>query len=317
MTRRSTLAVSLALAGALFYAAVRGVDWARVLDIITGAQWRFVALGTGLTVCTQVLRSLRWRVLLNAEGSLDVVTVFCANMVGNLSNNFLPARAGEVVRSLLISNRSRLSKTYVLTTALSERLMDVMALVLASGLALWSVNPKPQWMAGAFRTMALLGLAGAIGAVALPRIARFWKSSALVERIMSQVVLGLRAFHDWRRFSQFSGLTVALWLSDACATVVGGWALGLHVSFPVAVLLLTGLGFASALPSTPGFVGIYQFIYVSILTMFGVSRDGALAFALVSQVMGYLVTLALGGPAFYLLQRPAEVAPAEGLRSLS
>ena len=316
MTRRSAVAVSIALAGVLLYAAVRGVEWTRVLDIIAGAQLKYIAIGTGFTVCTLVLRSLRWRVLLNAEASLDVTTVFCANMVGNLSNNFLPARAGEVVRSLLISNRSRLSKTYVLTTALSERLMDVIALVLASGLALWSVNPKPHWMAGAFRTMALLALAGAIAAIAIPRTARLWKANALAGRIMDQVLLGLRAFHDRRRFLQFSGLTAAVWLSDACATVVGGWALGLDVSFPVAVLLLTGLGFASALPATPGFVGIYQFIYVSILTMFGVSRDGALAFALVSQVVGYLVTLALGGPGFYLLQRSAEL-PAVGLRSVS
>jgi len=313
-------AVAALLAGVLLYCAVRGVEWAKVGAIVAGAEWKYIAAGTGFSCCAFWLRSLRWRVLLNAEGCLDVTTVFCANMAGYLSNNFLPARAGELVRSVLISARSRLSKTYVLTTVLSERLMDAIALVLAGSLALWNVNAKPQWMAGVSRTMALAGLAGAAATVVLPRTAPRWQSllrrlplprgmGASLGRIMGQIFLGLGAFHNWRRLSKFTLLTAAVWLSEACATVIGGWAFGLRISFPAAVLLLAGMGLASALPSTPGFIGIYQFVYVGILTLFGIGRDAALAFSLVAQVSGYVVTLAIGGPCLYLLRRPASMAP--------
>jgi len=54
----------------------------------------------------------------------------------------------------------------------------------------------------------------------------------------------------------------------------------------VALLLLTALGLGSALPSTPGYVGIYQFVAVTVLTPFGIGRDEALAFILVLQVLG-------------------------------
>jgi uncharacterized protein (TIRG00374 family) len=327
-------ALAVLLAGVLLYCAVRGVAWAKVGAIIAGVEWKYIAVGTGFSICTFLLRSLRWRILLNAEGCLDVMTVFCANMAGYLGNNLLPARAGELVRTVLIGNRSSLSKTYVLTTVLSERLMDVIALVLAGSLALWSVDSKPQWLEGVSRTMALAGLVGAVATIVLPRTAPLWQSlvrrlplpravGAALERVMRQIFLGLGAFHDWRRFSKFTLLTAAVWLSDACATVIGGWALGLHISFPVAMLLLTGMGFASALPSTPGFVGIHQFVYVGVLTLFGISRDAALAFSLVSQVSGYVVTLVIGGPGLVLLQRPgsmappAELPPARWLRSSS
>jgi hypothetical protein len=53
---------------------------------------------------------------------------------------------------VLISSRAKLSKTYVLTTALSERLMDVIALVLGSSLVLLTVSPKPRWMEDLSRT---------------------------------------------------------------------------------------------------------------------------------------------------------------------
>ena len=38
------------------------------------------------------------------------------------------------------------------------------------------------------------------------------------------------------------------------------------------------MGLASALPSTPGYVGIYQFVAVSVLTPFGFSRTDAIAY---------------------------------------
>ena len=98
--------VSFALAGALLYFSLRGVDWARVWRIIATARWEYLA-GAALFVCvSSFLRSLRWRILLNAEANLSVWTVFRATMAGYLGNNFLPARAGEVIRSLLIARRS-------------------------------------------------------------------------------------------------------------------------------------------------------------------------------------------------------------------
>ena len=41
---------------------------------------------------------------------------------------------------------------------------------------------------------------------------------------------------------------------------------------------LAALGLASAAPSTPGYVGIYQFVAVSVLAPFGFVREQALVF---------------------------------------
>ena len=52
---------------------------------------------------------------------------------------------------------------------------------------------------------------------------------------------------------------------------------------------MTGMGLGSALPSTPGYVGIYQFVAVTVLTPFGFSRTDAIAYILVAQALGYVV----------------------------
>ncbi len=132
------------LAAVLLYYSLRGIEWARVWQIILGARWEYMALGTSITIFNFFLRSIRWRVLLNARGNFRIGTVFWATMAGYMGNSFLPARAGEVVRSFIISDQSALSKTYVLTTALTERLMDAIALVLCGSVVLLQVNPSPR-----------------------------------------------------------------------------------------------------------------------------------------------------------------------------
>jgi spermidine synthase len=57
----------------------------------------------------------------------------------------------------------------------------------------------------------------------------------------------------------------------------------------VAFLLIAALGLASALPSTPGYVGIYQFVAVTVLPPFGLSRTDAIAYILVAQALAYVV----------------------------
>jgi len=305
--------ISILLAAVLLYFALRGVDWRAVWKTIVGARWGYIAAAAVVVSCPFFLRAVSWRILLNAEGRLGVATVFWGNMVGYLGNSFLPARAGELVRSLLISRHGSLSKTYVLTTALAERLADVIALVLWSSLILsGGVNPKPQWITDISRTMAVVAGAGAVAIVVLPHTGR------LVEAVLArlplgrfrkpllalaeQVLLGLRAFHEWGRFLGFSGLTVAIWLMDAFTSMTIGRGLGLDIRFPVAMLLLTGLGLSSALPSTPGYVGIFQFVAVTVLAPFGVGRDQALAFILVWQAVGYVVVLLYGLTGLYVLE---------------
>jgi uncharacterized protein (TIRG00374 family) len=313
--------LSVPLAAVLLYLSLRGVDWKGVRQTIAGARWGFLAAGCGCSCFSFFLRALRWRILLNAEERLSVGSVFAANMAGYLGNSFLPARAGELIRTFVISARSSLSKTYVLTTALSERLMDAIALVLWSSLVLLGVEAKPRWIQDLSRTTAILAATGALAIALLPHteslcrnlLRRLALPSALGDRLLrfvDQVLLGVRAFHNVGRLLGFAALTVAIWMMDAFGVMLGAYGLHLHFSFAVAMLLLTGMGLASALPSTPGYVGIYQFVAVTVLTPFGISRDAAMAYILVAQASGYLVTLALGLPSLYWIQAssPARIS---------
>jgi glycosyltransferase 2 family protein len=304
--------LALTVAAVLLYKALHGVDWAQVWLTVVGARWGYLAGAILISTGSFTVRALRWRILLNAGTAqpLPLGTVFRANMAGYLGNNVLPARAGEVLRSVLISSQSSLSRAYVLTAALSERMVDAIALVLWGSIMLSLVRSKPAWMGDVARTMGFAAGGGALVLMILPHVEGLvhrtldWLpvSTAfrgLLGRMAGQILLALRSFHHVGRFLSFAGLTVVIWAIDATCMIVSAHGLGLDMGYPAAVLLITAMGLGSALPATPGYVGIYQFAAVTVLGAFGIGRDQALAYSLVNQALGFLVIAALGVPGLY------------------
>ena len=303
----------------LLYYSLRGIEWTQVTRLVARAQPGRLMLTAVLGTATLFLRACRWRILLNAETAVGVPTVFWATAAGYFGNNFLPARAGELVRTFMISSRSGLEPTYVLATALSERVADAVALVAISAAVLLILPVPNGWLAGAARPFALLGLLGVVAIAVLPLsgpVARIAIERAPLPRAMRSRVItamehglrGLRAFHDVRRLSGFVLLTVLIWCLDALGTVVVGAALGLRMPIAVGFLLISGLGLGSALPSTPGYVGIYQFVAVAVLTPFGFSRAAAIAYILVAQAVGYAVIGFWGALGLWQYHRPRPPA---------
>lgn len=319
-TRAVSFSVAAFLAAVLLYYSLRGIEWRQVARVVAGAAPDRLALAVGIGTTTLFLRACRWRVLLNAEGVVSVSTAFWATTAGYFGNNFLPARAGELVRTLMISSRSGLETTYVLATALSERAADAVALVVISAVVLPILPAAPRWLADAGRPLAILALVGVVAIALLPRFE--WLARAAIERVplphafrprliaMTEHGLhGMRAFHDARRLLQFLALTVVIWSLDSLAAVIVAAALGFAMPVPVAFLLMASLGLGSALPSTPGYVGIYQFVAVTVLTPFGFSRNDAIAYILVAQALSYII-VAIWGSAGLWRYRTARVGRA-------
>jgi len=296
--RTVSILVAVVLAGVLLFFSLRGIEWRRVGELIVHAQPGWLALALLLTTSTLFLRACRWRVLLSAEADVSVPDVFWATSAGYFGNNFLPARAGELVRTYMVSAGYGLDLPFVLATAVCERVADAITLVVIASVVLLQQPAQSGTFAKAIPVFAVLGIAGAAAIAILPLIGS--RTVALLRHlplphglrdrltaVFEQGLRGFRAFHHLGRLSAFCGFTAAIWFLDAVATTIGAQALGLHIPLAIAFLLLAGLGLGSALPSTPGYVGIYQFVAVTVLTPFGLSRTDAIAYILVAQALSY------------------------------
>ncbi len=304
--RAAYLVLSLALAGVLLYFSLRGVDWGGVLATLRSARPERIALWFAMGTFSFPLRAARWRILLSATRPVPYATAFWATCAGYFGNSFLPARAGELVRTMAVSIKTGLSAAYVLTTALSERIVDAVTLVVISSLVLLFLPSRPGWFENATRVFVPLGLGGALAIALMPRLEKLWRAvlqklpfpaglRAKLSGILDQVMSGAQALHNPSRLAAFLGMTGVIWLLDAISTGVGAWALGFSIPLPLAFLLIAGLGLGSALPAAPGYVGIYQFVAVSVLTPFGISKPDAIAYILLAQGLQY-VSVMIWGP---------------------
>jgi len=288
------------LAVILLYIAFRNVNWSELWRIIQSARLEYLAVACILSSANSLVRSLRWRVLLSAERKLGVLDVFWANMAGYLGNTFLPARAGEVVRSVALGRKARINVGFILATALTERIMDAGVLVLIGSAALTTLHGAPLVLLNAGKAMAILSAGGIMMIIIFPMLeslfqkvlARlpltpYWKNKA--NGLLEKLLLGMRSLHHTGRALKFLAFTAVIWLGDAIVALIIAHSVNLSFSFPQVFLLIVALGLSSAIPSTPGYIGVYQFVAVTVLQPFGFTINQALAFILIFQAMAYIL----------------------------
>jgi len=294
------LVFAFLLAAVLLYFTLRGLDWATFWEAITTGHYEILLLTIPLASVNYFIRAVRWGTLVNAEKKVSILSIFWANMVGYLGNAYLPARAGEIIRSAYLGHKSGAGTSFVFATALVERLLDVIALVLIGSISLLLQNQISAILAGAIKIMAAAGMIGLAIVIVAPfqeklitsLIARMPIPSRIRQKIAEQMVrflVGMRSLHNVRRLGSFIFLTAVIWLIDGLGNMVGVRIISQSLSLSQSLILLAALGLSSAIPSTPGYIGVYQFVAVSVLVPFGFSRSAALAYILISQVVNYLV----------------------------
>jgi uncharacterized protein (TIRG00374 family) len=311
---RWLLLIAIPLAAVFLYLAFRGVDWQEMKTTLLGANPLFLAAAFGLLSVSCVMRGLRWRVLLSAEKTLPPVMVFWGVMTGYLGNAFLPARAGELVRVVLIGQRGGVSKSFALATAITERLMDAILLVLISAAALLTMGSLPELLVPALRLMAIAGAVGVVGMLVAPRLGGL--SEKIILRLplpegprgklkdgVASFLVGAAALQHWVRLGQFLLFSAAIWTLDMLTSLQVARAFSLELSPALALVLLAALGLSSALPSTPGYVGVYQLVAVAVLTSFGFTQSQVLVYILVYQAVNYLVISVWGLLGLWKLNR--------------
>lgn len=297
--------LTVLLAVVLLVLAFRGADWGEMLRTVQQSRGEYLVLAFIAVTVSYFLRSLRWRVLLSAERTLHPLTVFWGTNVGYLGNSFLPARAGELIRTALIAKRAGINALYVLATALTERIFDAALLVLIVIALLPTLDSIPDWLLSARQVMLVVGFGGFAGLLLAPRLEGF--IHAVLERLpipqsikaklgefIEKFLLGIRAFQNPARAILFTGISLAVWATDVVLALIMALAFDLILEPGQVLFLLAALGLASAVPSTPGYLGVYQFVTVTVLEPFGVSQNQALVYILTYQAVTYACVILWG-----------------------
>lgn len=290
------LAVGILVSVAAILLAIRGIDLGDVASAIGDASPAYLAAGALLMLASYPILAVRWRSIardLDPPGTPQMLELV---LIGAAVNNALPARLGEVARSVGLGRSTQRPVLQSFGTVVVDRVADVVFFALAFGLTV-AASPTDDWVrwvgvGGAIITVAALAT---LGTVALLMSRR--PDDAPAGRWMRHLLTlgeGLRCVHTWSGAARALVLTFAAW----GAWMAGLWSvaesLGIGLS-ATEVLFTTGLlGLGSAVPSAPGFIGTYHWIAASSLGLFGVAGADALAFAVLLHAAWFIPTTVAG-----------------------
>ncbi len=325
--------VGLAITVGLLAWVLRDVSAAEVLAELAHADALLLAACVATATASFFVRALRWHVLL-LPGFPDsgLRSRFAAVCVGFAVNNLLPARLGEFARAYSFSKIEPIPVSQSIASLVVERIFDAAVLgaffvftlsygnftsadaallrgagvtagaVLALALALlWAMARWPK------RTLSLVE--STVGRLLSPR----FTDRAI--GILASFLRGLGALHSPAVFVRALAWSIAVWLCLAASIWLGLLAFGIQEpGFIGAMFVQAVLGFAVAVPSSPGFFGPFEAAARLALGAYGVDSVRIVSFAVGYHVLTFIPVTLMGVYYIYRLGiRWSEVEHSEEL----
>jgi uncharacterized membrane protein YbhN (UPF0104 family) len=301
------IGLGLVVSAVCLWLAVRQAPIAELGDALGRVNYWWLVPVTLGNVASHWARGCRWRTLLANRGTR--MEYFWAQCIGSLMTNVFPLRAGEAGRAVVVSRRLGIPLVQVGASLIPERALDLAAVMSLLATLLLVMDVPWAVTAGGLALGAAMAVAW-IGVVILLLFGR--RLTGLVDTVSQRLpvrlavlardswtnlLVAIEPLRDLRVVAQVVGWTVFNWAVGigtfwaAIEAVVPGGRL-LEASFATMALSL-----GVALPSSPGFIGVFQFIGQQALATPFPNRytpASALLIAILSHGVYYVSTSALG-----------------------
>jgi uncharacterized protein (TIRG00374 family) len=99
-------------------------------------------------------------------------------------------------------------------------------------------------------------------------------------RVLETFINGLSVLRSPRRFASVFGWSVAHWVLNAFGIWLAFRAVGIAAPFSAALFLQAFIALGTAVPSAPGFFGVFEYMSIEGLSVYGVGRQQAATWAI-------------------------------------
>lgn len=286
-----------------------GIRWEDLWRELAQANYWWLLPFVLLETASVWARGMRWRVML--EEKIGGGRLFWITNISYYLNNVLPLRIGEIARVYLATRDSKVSGMQAISTAVLERMIDVLTVLalllmvlplvpqhgVLTAVAYWVGSGVLFAILGAFviarRRRGFVVIVGKFVGRFAPRL-RDWAMHASDEFLASLDIL-----RGWRLVITVVW-SLVVWLLAALAAhcMLLGFLPGQPVY--VGIFVTAIIAFGIALPSVPAGVGLWEAATVAALAVFGVSRETSLAYGLAMHLAVFTIMAIFGTIGLYL-----------------
>jgi glycosyltransferase 2 family protein len=298
----------------LLWWALRGLKLEDMLAVLPQVNYWWLLPGIAVYFLGVWARAWRWHYLLRPLKKIPTHTMFPIVAIGYAGNNILPARAGELLRAVVLKRRQGVPVSASLATIIVERVFDgvVMLAFVFVNLTELARLTNDSGLIGSIQAVALWGTVAFVGALGIFLLAAMFsrRTEAILEHLIQRFIPG--SMRDkLLGFSQrfLGGLeslrspshvlmvfltSVVIWLLETGKYWFIMHAFPFKVSFFTLMLMNGIVNLATTIPSAPGYVGTFDAPGIAVLQAYGVDKAVAAGYTLVLHVALWLPITALG-----------------------
>jgi glycosyltransferase 2 family protein len=291
------LVVGVPVSAVFLWLAARNADASAVRDALEDASPAPVAVAVVAMLAVYAFQALRWRSVANTH-AVTHVHFYTLVVSGVACNNVVPGRLGDLFRARWLGLDARIPAGRALGTVVLDRGFDLVALFAFLSVGLFAVA-NDDWLIrialGTF--LGLVGLAAVLvfARQYTTRRSRERRGRGLVRRVLRDAAELLAEPLGRTRPLIWFALSIVAWGTWALAAILIARSLDIELSLLEAMFVAAVMNLGVAIPSSPGFVGTYQWLGVASLGLLGVGDDEALAFAILLHASWYIPTTIIGG----------------------
>jgi glycosyltransferase 2 family protein len=256
-------------------------DFDKLLSAMESFNWIFLLLLLALTTLGYFIRFIRWNFFLKQVGVNLKLSDNLFVYFSGLCMTITPAKAGEIWKGWLIKeiNGESLSKT--VPVVISDRLIDILALVFLSLLGII------YYKQGAYVILIILLLfAVFVLAIRSQRISD--KLISILEGRAGKYSKDVRSMHETfqktltpKNLIITTILGLMAWFMECLALFMTIYAFGRHLSILVSTFTFSFASLAGALSMIPGGLGVAEATLSGLLQFFGLTATIAVGVAII------------------------------------
>jgi len=312
MRKALSFGVFVLLGGVFFALFLYKSDLGKVWGHVKTARWDFLLLGMTSNILSILVRVWRWRLFLapaKKDSSWKVLTV--ATFGGYFISTVLPGRLGEVIRPLYAAAREGIPRVTCLTTAVVERFLDMLTLLVLFGIYLWLYRPETAaYSLDMLVRIASIGIGGLIllfiVLLVLATSATRFRMPRFLQRHYESFRTGLQALKGFGTLGGLVGLSLLIWLLVAVNTWCVLLAFDLRLPWVVPFMLMAVSAVGFLIPTPGGIGGVHKAFQVGLVVFHGVNYDLATAISIIGHLLSMGPIALIGFAGFVLSGVPVR-----------
>ncbi len=291
-----------------------GLKLGEFWQAVTHANYWWILPGIAVYFVAVWARAWRWHYLLKPIKAIPTKTMFPIVVIGYMGNNIYPARAGEVLRAVVLKRREGVPVSASLATIIVERIFDGVVMLsfvflnlpelarLTNGSGfVGNIQQVAVWGTAAFAGALIIFLLAAMFPAVTAKVGLWFIEHLLPQRLHTKVISlmnkfldGLASLRSPLNILMVFLTSVVIWLLETGKYWFVMHAFNFEVSF-FALMLMNGIvNLATTIPSAPGYIGTFDAPGIAVLTAYGVEKAAAAGYTLVLHAALWLPITLLG-----------------------